>query len=121
MKLIQALKTVDYFAYPVGFHYGSKKDSDDDGNLYFTTRLGNLFSLIIKLFFFYLVIQYAVWMFTYDMNSVNTYTRMVDFKKLAKEQNVKVNEAVSTIELEGGFLPTFIFMNDGQAVYLNSL
>ncbi len=53
MKFIQALKTIDYFAYPVGFHYGSKKDSNNDGNMH------------------------------------------------------------ATIELEGGFLPTFIFMNDG--------
>ena len=85
MKFIQAFKTIDYFAYSVGFHYGSKKDSNDDGNTNFATRIGNFFSLIIKLFFYYLVAQYATWMFTYNLNSVNTYTKMVDFTKLAKD------------------------------------
>jgi len=43
----------------------------------------------------------------------NSYSRLLDFKELAKNQNVTVNDAVDTIDLEKEFLPNFLFMNDG--------
>ena len=40
---------------------------------------------MIKLFFFYFVAQYAYWMFSYNLNRIDSYSRMVDFKQLAKD------------------------------------